>query len=103
LDEVRITARAMSPAEIRGYYVTNLPHDTTLWDSGTANLSGTCVDQSRCPDIAYGGSAGSLVGEGRYHARVRFRTPLGGSDTWTSWSSWDWFQMQGEIPEPSDQ
>lgn len=97
VDDVRITARAMTAQQLRSHVDVRRPHNAVLWDSDTANngvaLGATCVMSQRCADVVYGstGTPVALQYGGRYHVRSRLRTPGG---AWTEWSRWDAFELR---------
>lgn len=98
VDELRLTSRPLSQAEIGGYHATRRPHFTTMWDSDATDagvaLGASCAAAARCADVAYGSSgtpSTPLVYDGaRYYARSKLRTAATG--IWSGWSSWDWFE-----------
>lgn len=95
LDEVVITNRTKTAAQIRQQFESRLPSYTLLWDSSPSDAGAAvagCATSTRCADVAYGdgGSAAlplSMRGY-RYVTRAKLRTAGG---LWSSWSPFQWF------------
>ena len=100
VDEVRISNVARTAAEIRGYYRTQRPHLTTMWDSSPADAGAalaSCLDAARCADVTYGTGGGQqyLIADGaRYYVRTKVRAAADG--VWSAWGS-DWFEVAASI------
>ncbi len=96
IDDVRISSSVRTPAELRGYVRSRMPHGTVLWDSDPTDVGialASCNDLARCADVVHAGS--SVVRDGaRYHVRGKVKSTTA---IWSGWSSWDWFESASGI------
>ncbi|MCW2920155.1 MAG: hypothetical protein JWL76_29 [Thermoleophilia bacterium] len=96
LDETRVSTRALSVDELRGYYRTGRPHGDVLWDSGAVAACTACplANNARTTDLVYAGPGGLRLDGARYWVTTQLRTDATGAPatTWSSWSDPDWFE-----------
>lgn len=97
IDDLRISSRERTQAELVGAIRTRRPHNVVLWDSDATDagvaLGASCAAAARCADVTYGSSGTAIplvYDQARYYARAKLRTASTG--TWSGWSSWDWFE-----------
>ncbi|MCB0879054.1 MAG: LamG domain-containing protein [Thermoleophilia bacterium] len=96
IDDVRISSAVRSPAEIKGYVRSRMPHGTVLWDSDPSNAGialASCNNLARCADVIHGGVP--VVRDGaRYYVRGKLKSTTA---IWSAWSTWDWFEAASGI------
>lgn len=95
LDDVRISSKARSTAELLGAYRTGRPQNTVMWDSNPSDTGAalaTCATGTRCADQTYGTGGGQLplIRNGaRYYVRAKV---MNQASSWSAWGS-DWFEV----------